>query len=80
MVILIVLPGTNGCVNSCVNSPENGPVGPKRVEIGSYRNNIKIMFVFHFIFQRECLKIPPTSSMHFSTLLAIVRVALLGSF
>jgi len=24
---------TNGCVNSCTNSPEDGPVGPKHVEI-----------------------------------------------
>jgi len=30
---LVVLLGTNGYVNSCVNSPEDGPVGPKHVEI-----------------------------------------------
>ena len=31
--LFIVPPGTNGCGNSCVNSPEDGPVGPKHVEI-----------------------------------------------
>jgi len=34
---------TNGCVNSCVNSPEDGPVGPKHVEIRQYINKIEIM-------------------------------------
>ena len=32
---------TNGCVNSCVNSPEDGPVGPKHVEIRQHKNKIK---------------------------------------
>jgi hypothetical protein len=42
---------TNGCVSSCVNSPEDGPVGPKHVEIRRYVNKIKIVtsvgFSFH---------------------------------
>jgi len=42
---------TNGCVNSCVNSPEDGPVGPKHVEIRRYMNKIEIAtsvgFSFH---------------------------------
>jgi hypothetical protein len=51
MVTFIVMPGTNGCVNSCVNSPEDGPVGPKHVEIRRYMNKIEIEtsvgFSFH---------------------------------
>jgi len=31
---------TNGCVNRCTNSPEDGPVGPKHVEIQQYTNKI----------------------------------------
>jgi len=34
---------TNGCVNSCVNSPQDGPVGPKHVEIRQYINKIEIV-------------------------------------
>ena len=34
---------TNGCVNSCVNSPEDGPMGPKHVEIRQYINKIEIV-------------------------------------
>ena len=34
---------TNGCVNSCVNSPEDGPVGPKHVEIRQYVNKIEVV-------------------------------------
>jgi len=30
-------------VNSCVNSPEDGPVGPKHVEIRQYINKIEIV-------------------------------------
>jgi len=30
-------------VNSCVNSPEDGPVGPKHVEIRQYTNKIEIV-------------------------------------
>jgi len=33
----------NGCVNSCVNSPEDGPLGPKHVEIRQYINKIEIV-------------------------------------
>jgi hypothetical protein len=51
MVTFIVLPGTNGCVNSRVNSPEDGAVGPKHVEIRRYMNKIEIVtsvgFSFH---------------------------------
>ena len=47
----IVLPETNGCVNSCVNSPEDWPVGPKRIEIHRYMNKIELVtsvgFSFH---------------------------------
>jgi hypothetical protein len=53
MVTFIVMPGTNGCVNSCVNSPEDSPVGPKHVEIRRYMNEIEIVtsvgFSFHII-------------------------------
>ena len=34
---------TNGCVNSRVTSPEDGPVGPKHVEIRQYINIIEIV-------------------------------------
>jgi hypothetical protein len=34
-------------VSSCVNSPEDGPVGPKHVEIRRYINKIEI-FGFSF--------------------------------
>jgi hypothetical protein len=41
----------NSCVNSCVNSPEDGPVGPKHLEIRRYMNKIEIVtsvvFSFH---------------------------------
>ena len=30
-------------MNSCVNSPEDGPVGPKLVEIWQYINKIEIV-------------------------------------
>jgi len=41
---------TNGCVNSCVNSPENGPVGPKHVEIRRYMNKIQTVTSVGFPF------------------------------
>jgi hypothetical protein len=51
MVTFIVMPGTNGWVNSCVNSPEDGPVGPKHAKIRRYMNKIEIVtsvgFSFH---------------------------------
>jgi hypothetical protein len=34
---------TNGCVNNCMNSPEDGPVGPKHVEIRRNRKKIEIV-------------------------------------
>jgi len=40
---------TNGCVNSCTNSPEDGPVGPKQVEIQQYTNKIVTSVGFHSI-------------------------------
>jgi len=40
---------TNGCGNSCVNSPEDGPVGPKHVEIRRYMNKIVTSVGFHSI-------------------------------
>jgi hypothetical protein len=46
---------TNGCVNSYVNSPEDGPVGPKHVEIRRYTNKIEIVtsvgFSFHTLYK-----------------------------
>ena len=41
---------TNGCVNSCTNSPEDGPVGPKHVEIQQYTNKIETSVGFHSMF------------------------------
>ena len=40
---------TNGCVNSCTNSTEDGPVGPKYVEIQQYTNKIVTSVGFHSI-------------------------------
>jgi len=40
---------TNGCVSSCTNSPEDGPVGPKHVEIQQYTNKIATSVGFHSI-------------------------------
>ena len=40
---------TNGCVNSCTNSPEDGPVGPKHVQIQQYTNKIVTSVGFHSI-------------------------------
>jgi len=34
---------TNGCVNSCTNSPEDGPVGPKHVEIRQYIDKMEMV-------------------------------------
>jgi len=41
---------TNGRVNSCTNSPEDGPVGPKHVEIQQYTNKIVTSVGFHSIY------------------------------
>ena len=47
---------TNGCVNSCVNSPEDGPVGPKHVEIRRYMNKIETVTSvgFSFLMLKRC--------------------------
>jgi hypothetical protein len=37
-------------VNSCVNSPEDGPVGPKHVEIRRYMNKIEVVISVGFLF------------------------------
>ena len=37
-------------MNSCVNSPEDGPVGPKHVEIRQYINKIEIVTSVGFSF------------------------------
>jgi hypothetical protein len=37
-------------LNSCVNSPEDGPVGPKHVEIRPYMNKIEIVTSIGFSF------------------------------
>jgi len=41
---------TNGCGNSGVNSPEDGPVGPKHVEIRQYMNKIQTVTSVGFLF------------------------------
>ena len=48
--LFIVPPGTNGCGNSCVNSPEDGPVGPKHVEIRRYMDKIETVTSVGFSF------------------------------
>ena len=35
-------------MNSCVNSPEDGPVGPKHIEIRQYINKIEIVISVGF--------------------------------
>jgi len=40
---------TSECVNSCTKSPEDGPVGPKHVEIQQYTNKIVTSVGFHSI-------------------------------
>jgi len=41
---------TNGCGNSCVNSPEDGPVGPKHVDIRRHMNKIETVTSVGFSF------------------------------
>jgi len=41
---------TIGCGNSCVNSHEDGPVGPKHVEIRRYMNKIETVTSVGFSF------------------------------
>ena len=45
-----------GSVNSCVNSPEDGPVGPKHVEIRRYINKIETgtSVGFSFLMIKRC--------------------------
>jgi hypothetical protein len=40
-------------VNSCVNSPEDGPVGPKHVEIRRYMNKIETVTSVGFSFHMQ---------------------------
>jgi hypothetical protein len=45
-------------VNSCVNSPEDGPVGPKHVEIRRYMNKIEIVTYVGFSFHiKKCISV-----------------------
>ena len=43
-------------MNSCVNSPEDGPVGPKHVEIRRYMNKIETVTSvgFSFLMLKRC--------------------------
>ena len=45
-----------GCGNSCVNSPEDGPVGPKHVQIRRYMNKIETVTSvgFSFLMLKRC--------------------------
>ena len=54
--LFIVIPGTNGCGNSCVNSPEDGPVGPKHVEVRRYMNKTETVTSvgFSFLMLKRC--------------------------
>jgi len=53
---------TNGCVNRCVNSPEDGPVGPKHVEIQQYTNKIVTSFGFYSIRHTQLQRICSSSN------------------
>jgi len=48
--LFIAPPVTNGCEKSCVNSPEDGPVGPKHVEIRRYMNKSETVTSVGFSF------------------------------
>ena len=39
-------------MNSCVTSPEDGPIGPKHVEIRRYMNKIEIVTSVGFSFHK----------------------------
>ena len=43
-------------MNSCTNSPEDGPVGPKHVEIQQYTNKIVTSVGFHSIYVNICVR------------------------
>ena len=62
---------TNGCVNSCVNSPEDGPVGPKHVEIRRYMNKIEIVTSVGFSFHISLVVFRLLFVLHFMILLNI---------
>jgi len=47
----LVTCSTATAVNSCVNSPEDGPVGPKHVEIRRYMNKIELVTSVDFSFR-----------------------------
>ena len=64
--LFIEPPGTNGCGNSCVNSPEDGPVGPKHVEIRRYMNKIESDISWFFI--SYSVYILPKTPTHYKTL------------
>jgi len=49
-------------VNSCVNSPEDGPVGPKHVEIRRYMNKIEIVTSVGFSFHMETVRLSEMST------------------
>ena len=57
---------TNGCVNSCMNSPEDGPVGPKHVEIQQYTNKTVTSVGFHSICWKDARykKLKTCSTIH----------------
>jgi hypothetical protein len=62
---------TNGCVNSCVKSPEDGPVGPKHVEIWRHTNKIEIVTSVGFSFHMHTTVSTTSGSCH--TVTAICR-------
>ena len=61
---------TNGCVNSCTNSPEDGPVGPKHVEIQQYMNKIVTSVGFHSYVE----KMHGTKSLKFDNYLYFLHI------
>jgi hypothetical protein len=54
---------TNGCVSSCVNSPDDGPVGPKHVEIRRYMNKIEIVTSVGFSFHKYIIFLTSAQSL-----------------
>jgi hypothetical protein len=79
MITFIVMPGNNGCVNSCVNSPEDGPVGPKHVEICQYINyNLNSDICWFFISYVERMHI--TKSLKNGIIICPTQLHLIGCF
>jgi len=68
---------TNGYVNSCVNSPEDGPVGPKHVEIQQYTNKIVTSVGFHSISEVGYLHIQATAITLINVVLLLLLLLLL---